>query len=68
MRHEIRWLRTKIEDSVANLNDIDILRDKSRLFVFLDTAQIQTSSIDLRKSRLIIGRFNFIPRAESSQS
>lgn len=68
MRHEIRLLRTKIEDSVANLNDIDILRDKSRLFVFLDTAQIQTSSIDLRKSRLIIGRFNFILRAESSQS
>ena len=68
MRHEICLLRTKIEDSVANLNDIDILRDKSRLFVFLDTAQIQTSSIDLRKSRLIIGRFNFILRAESSQS
>lgn len=68
MRHEISLLRTKIEDSDANVNDIDILSAKSSLFVLLDSAQIQTSSIDLRKSRLIIGRFNFILRAESSQS
>ena len=68
MRHEISLLRTKIEDSDANVNDIDILSAKSSLFVLLDSAQIQTSTIDLRKSRLIIGRFNFILRAGSSQS
>lgn len=62
MRHEISRvsrLRTKFEDYHEDINDIDIPSANTKFLVLLDTAQIQTSSIDLRKSRLIIGGFNF---------